>query len=73
MSDHDDAEFVNMDAEQFKAAMGVDPRPGDLERANCPKAGLDGHVSCGMCECGQYKPIMYCPRCLAARIEMRYR
>jgi hypothetical protein len=73
MSEHGDVdEYVNMTAEQFKAAMGVDPKPGDLERANCPQAGLPGHVSCGMCECGAYRPIMYCERCLAERAEIVY-
>ena len=31
----------------FKAATGNDPIQDDLERCNCPKAGVPGHVGCG--------------------------
>ncbi len=34
-------------AEQFKEATGHEPVNDDLERCNCPRAGLIGHLCCG--------------------------
>lgn len=34
-------------AEHFEKATGRAPEDDDLNRANCPEAGLVGHMSCG--------------------------
>lgn len=39
---------MNMTEEEFKALTGRDSQDDDLERVNCPKAGLLGHESCGL-------------------------
>jgi hypothetical protein len=38
-----------MNFEEFRDATGCEPEQDDLERANCTKAGLPGHYSCGIC------------------------
>ena len=34
-------------AEMFEQATGFAPEDGDLERCNCPMAGMLGHFQCG--------------------------
>lgn len=34
-------------AERFEIATGRKPINDDLERSNCPKRGMPGHMSCG--------------------------
>lgn len=46
-------------AQQFEERFGVAPEQDDLERANCPEAGLAGHKQCGVCEKHQ-KPRFIC-------------
>jgi hypothetical protein len=36
--------------EKFIAALGREPVGDDLERCECPQAGLPGHYQCGWCE-----------------------
>ena len=38
---------MTITSEQYKEAVGVDPKDDDLERCNCEKAGEVGHWSCG--------------------------
>jgi hypothetical protein len=47
-----------MDAEEFRARLGVEPEPGELDRINCPQAGEIGHATCG------WDPAAKRPRCL---------
>ncbi|MFA4971168.1 MAG: hypothetical protein WC683_01050 [bacterium] len=45
--------------EEFKSMVGRDPLGDDLERLNCPDAGLRGHLQCGYCPIHQ-KPRWTC-------------
>jgi len=36
--------------QQFEEQFGIAPEQDDLERANCPEAGLPGHKQCGVCK-----------------------
>jgi len=36
--------------EKFIAALGREPINDDLERCECPHAGLPGHFQCGWCD-----------------------
>ena len=40
-------QMKNMTAEDFKLATGRMPEDDDLERVNCPKVRVPGHMSCG--------------------------
>lgn len=40
---------------------GDEPHQDDLERANCSKAGMSGHQSCGICI--HNKPVFKCQKC----------
>lgn len=59
-----------MTAEEYKNRFGSIPIRDDLERANCPKAGIEiGHGCCGICnkhdkprfKCGCYVPTYHNP------------
>ena len=38
---------MKITAEQFEKATGRKPQDDDLERVNCPNAGMPGHLQCG--------------------------
>ena len=40
---------MRITAKYFRQATGEKPENDDLERANCSKAGQDGHTGCGWC------------------------
>ena len=48
-----------MDAQEFEEKTGRAPENDDLERVNCPEAGVDGHWLCGWCE-NHDKPFFEC-------------
>lgn len=38
-----------INANEFKEKVGRDPVDDDLDRCNCPSAGMVGHFGCGWC------------------------
>lgn len=54
--------------EDFIKYVGREPEDGDLERANCDKAGKDiGHCNCGVCV--HMKPVFACSECFRCSCE----
>jgi hypothetical protein len=53
----------DLDAETYTQRFGVAPERDDLERVNCPVAGMLGHWQCGICSCG--KPRVLCGHVIA--------
>jgi hypothetical protein len=51
-----------MTAERFFQLTGNHPIQDDLERCNCPLAGILGHSSCGLCPHG-WPNFMVCYSC----------
>lgn len=49
----------DINEKMFKLMTGEDPMHDDLERANCPDAGTQGHLLCGICE-EHERPQFYC-------------
>lgn len=48
-----------MNAQEFEQKVGHAPHDDDLERVNCPVAGIGGHSMCGWC--GEHdKPRFVC-------------
>lgn len=50
----------NMNAAEFRELFGQEPKPDDLHRINCGKAGKFKHKRCGFCEHG---PRFMCRTC----------
>lgn len=52
---------------EFVAVLHMKPKPGDLERANCPDAGKLMHFQCGVCV-DHGLPYAFCIPCTGERI-----
>jgi hypothetical protein len=51
--------FGLVDDSEFERMTGLAPEADDLDRVNCPQAGNEGHMFCGICvPCG--KPRFVC-------------
>lgn len=58
-----------MSPEEFEKTFGFKPENDDIERAECPDAGLLGHFNCGVCpNCGMPR---YTPSCTTQHLYDR--